>query len=153
MTMKQSIGVLVIGRKRPGFDQEWNGIMVRRCLGALAEMGFECVGAEKPVVDEGTIREAIARIKSAGCEALVVLQPSLGNGQLSMTVAQEWGGVVVLWATPERAESEKVSSCSLVAQHLWGSVMRQVNKPFELIFGDADDQAVRASLRQAIALS
>ncbi len=150
---QQPIGVLIIGRKRPGFDQEWNGIMVRRCLGALAEMQFDCIGAETPVVDEPTIRAAITKIKSGGCESLVVLQPSLGNGQLSLTVAQEWSGPVVLWATPERQESPKASSCSLVAQHLWASVFRQEKHPFELVYGDANDAVVRADLRRAIALS
>jgi L-fucose isomerase-like protein len=153
MDVQEKLGVLIIGRKRPGFDQEWNAIMVKRGVGALREMGFDCIGADAPVVDDQTIRPALEKIRSAGCEAVVVLQPSLGNGQLGVTVAQEWPGPIVLWATPERVESETVSSCSLVAQHLWGSILRQANHSFEFVYGDANDQAVRGELKRAINLS
>ena len=98
------LGVLVIGRKRPGFDQQWNEIIRRRAGEALAALGFEAVGAESPVVDDETIGSALNRIRARGCRALVVLQPSLGHGQLALAVMQRWGGPVVLWATPERPD-------------------------------------------------
>src|SRR5438309_10619685 len=86
----QKIGLLTIGRKRPGFDQQWNEVMRRRADEAFAACGFAITTSDVPVVDEPTTRAAIARIKAAGCEALVVLQPSMGNGQLVLTVSQEW---------------------------------------------------------------
>jgi L-fucose isomerase-like protein len=115
-------------------------------------LGFECVGADVPVVDDATISTAIARIRQANCDALVVLQPSLGNGQLSLAVMQQWGMPVVLWATPERQESEKASSCSLVAQHLWASIFRLSNHPFEFVYGDPSDDQTRAEMSRAISL-
>ena len=152
-TPAASLGVLVIGRKRPGFDQQWNEIIRGRSLGAITALGFEPVGAENPVVDDETIGRALDRIRERGCRALVVLQPSLGAGQLAMTVMQRWPAPVVLWATPERPDGEKVSSCSLVAQHLWSATMRQANHPFEIVYGDPDEAAVRRSLARGIALS
>src|SRR4051812_23455768 len=130
-TKKSALGVLIIGRKRPGFDQEWNQVMCGRAREALTALGCDCFGADTPVVDDQTIGVAIAKIRAAGCDALVVLQPSLGNGQLSLAVLQQWDLPVVLLATPERQESEKASSCSLVAQHLWASILRQAKHPFE----------------------
>jgi L-fucose isomerase-like protein len=147
------LGVLVIGRKRPGFDQEWNQIMRRKAAVAVAALGFTAVGADLNVVDDQTILAALNTIRDAGCDVLVVLQPSLGNGQLSMTVEQNWDGPLVLFATPERPTGEKVSSCSLVATHLWASVMRQANHPFELVYGDPDDHAVRQQLLGAVAIA
>jgi len=44
------VGVLVIGRKRPGFDQEWNAIIRRKAAAALTSLGFTCVGAAVPVI-------------------------------------------------------------------------------------------------------
>ncbi|HEV2293518.1 MAG TPA: hypothetical protein VGR35_06655 [Tepidisphaeraceae bacterium] len=147
------VGVLVIGRKRPGFDQQWSETMRRRSLAALGAVGCEVVGAEAPVVDDKTIVRALDNIRHRACRALIVLQPSLGHGQLAMTIIQRWGGPVVLWATPERPDGENVSSCSLVAQHLWAATLRQAKHPFEIVYGDPDDAAVRRSLAQAIALS
>jgi L-fucose isomerase-like protein len=105
-----------------------------------------------PVVDERTTRAALDRLRAAGCATLLVLQPSLGNGQFALTVAQRWQGPVVLWATPERPDGEKVSSCSLVAQHLWASILRQLNRPFEFVYGDPGAADVRAALSKALAV-
>ena len=146
------LGLLVIGRKRPGFDQEWNGIMRRRAEEALAALGFACVGGDTPVADDVATRQALDRIRAAGCDALLVLQPSIGNGQLALTVAQAWGAPLVLWATPERPDSEKVSSCSLVSQHLWASTLRQSNHPFEIVYGDPGDRRLRQEIRRAVGI-
>src|SRR5438477_3944753 len=149
---RSSVGVLIIGRKRPGFDQEWNQTMCSGARASLSALGYECIGADVPVVDDATIGAAIARIRQSNCEALVVLQPSLGNGQLSLAVMQQWGMPVVLWATPERQESEKASSCSLVAQHLWASIFRLSKHPFEIVYGNPSDDQTRSEMARAIVL-
>src|SRR5689334_16628906 len=82
----RTLGLLTIGRKRPGFDQQWNQVMRTRADEALAALGLQVVRPDEPVVDDQTTRAAIDRLRAAGCEALLVLQPSLGNGQLALTV-------------------------------------------------------------------
>lgn len=147
------IGVLILGRKRPGFDQEWNRIVCARAVEALGKLGCKTLGADEPVVDEATTIDKLEHLQQAGCSALVMLQPSMGHGQLALTVAQRWAGPVVLWATPERPGDGKVSSCSLVGQHLWGSSLRQAGHAFELVYGDPDDAELRADLKRAIAVA
>jgi L-fucose isomerase-like protein len=148
----RKLGLLTIGRKRPGFDQQWNQIMRTRADEALKACGFEVIRAEQPVIDDQTIRAALDLVRQRSCEVLLVLQPSLGNGQLALTVSQEWDAPLVLWATPERTDSEIVSSCSLVAQHLWASVLRQAGRPFELVYGDPTEVATRRALENAAAI-
>ena len=147
------LGVMILGRKRPGFDQEWNQLVCSRAVAALNNLGYTTVGADKPVVDDATIKVALDKLRQAGCQAMVMLQPSMGHGQLALTVAQQWPDPVVLWATPERPGDGKVSSCSLVGQHLWGSSLRQAGHAFELVYGDPGDKALRAELVQAIAIA
>lgn len=147
----KNIGVLIFGRKRPGFDQEWNSIIRERVISTLNALGFACIGADKPVLDDGSIHAAMDEIESAKCEALIVIQPSLTDGQFALTISQRWAGPVILWATPERPGDGKVSSCSLVGQHLWASIYRQARQPFEFVYGDPD--AVHDDLLQAIALA
>ena len=146
------IGVLILGRKRPGFDQEWNQIVCRRSLATLKGLGLTHIGADSPVVDDATLHAVMQQIHQAQCEALVILQPSIGNGQLALSISQHWPNPVVLWATPERPEDGKVSSCSLVGQHLWASVLRQAGHPFEFVYGDGEETTVRADLTRAITL-
>ncbi|HZP06284.1 MAG TPA: hypothetical protein VFB43_15405 [Terracidiphilus sp.] len=156
MMMQESVGkvgVLILGRKRPGFDQEWNQIICRRSLEVLKSLGYQIFSAEAPVVDDATIEAALQQMKDAACEALVLLQPSMGHGQLALTLAQQWPDPVVLWATPERPGDGKVSSCSLVGQHLWGSSLRQAGHGFELVYGDPDDAVFHAELARAIAIA
>ncbi|MGH9608023.1 MAG: L-fucose/L-arabinose isomerase family protein [Terracidiphilus sp.] len=147
------LGVILVGRKRPGFDQEWNRIMTGRCLSVLEQLGYSVVRTEEPVVDEPTTVAALKKVQQAGCEALLLLQPSIAHGQLALTVAQRWSDPVILWATPERPGDGKVSSCSLVGQHLWASSLRQAGRPFEFLYGDPDDSAVRGDLTRAIKLT
>jgi L-fucose isomerase-like protein len=149
----KSVGVLILGRKRPGFDQEWNKIICGRSVAAIEKLGFACTGQDAPVIDDVTLRATLERIRAAGCEALVMLQPSMGNGQLALSLIQAWTGPIVLWATPERPGDGKVSSCSLVGQHLWASMLRQAGHSFELIYGDPDDASLQKELARAIALS
>ena len=52
------LGVLILGRKRPGFDQEWNQVICGRAVAALKSLGYATVGADKPVVDDATIAVA-----------------------------------------------------------------------------------------------
>ena len=147
------VGVLILGRKRPGFDQDWNRMVCARTVAAMEQMGFSCFGADRPVVDDATLAVVLKEICSRGCDVLVMLQPSMGNGQLSLTLAQQWPAPIVLWATPERPGDGKVSSCSLVGQHLWASNLRHAGHPFELVYGDTDTDSVRDELARAIRLA
>ena len=147
------LGVMILGRKRPGFDQEWNQLVCGRAVAALNKLGYKTVGADKPVVDDATIKVALDNLREAGCQAMVMLQPSMGHGQLALTVAQQWPDPIVLWATPERPGDGKVSSCSLVGQHLWGSSLRQAGHAFELVYGDPDDKTTQAELVRAVGIA
>ena len=150
-TSQAPVGVLIFGRKRPGFDQDWNAEIRDRSRKSLAQAGFTCIGAEDVVLDDEAVNGALDRITKAGCLSLIVIQPSLTDGQFALTVSQRWSGPIILWATPERPGDGKVSSCSLVGQHLWASILRQANRPFEFVYGAPED--VQTELRHAVALS
>src|ERR1700690_1358861 len=147
----KNIGVLIFGRKRPGFDREWNSIIRDRTLTTLQSLGFNSVGAERPVLDDDSIHQAMGEIEKAKCRALIVIQPSISDGQFALTISQRWSDPIILWATPERPGDGKVSSCALVGQHLWASIYRQSHRPFEFVYGDGDE--VKSDLLRAIALT
>ena len=148
---KLKLGVLIFARKRPGFDQDWSRTIRDRTLVTIEKLGFEYVGAETPVLDDETVHAALAKIESAGCGALIVIQPSIADGQYAFTIAQRWTGPVVLWATPERQGDGKASSCSLVGANLFASIFRQAHFAFELVNGDPE--VVHDDLLRAVALT
>jgi L-fucose isomerase-like protein len=147
--------VLIFARKRPGFDQEWSKIIRGQALDILAQQGYEVVGADTTVVDDETVSAAVDKIVVAGCAAIIVLQPSIADGQFVFTILQRWSGPLILWTTPERPGDGKVSSCGLTGQQLFGSILRQANRPFELIYGLPNGSLENSipELRRAIAVS
>jgi len=150
-TATSKLGVLIFARKRPGFDQEWSRSIRQRTTSTLKALGFECVGTEPPVLDDETVHAALNQIEAAGCNALIVIQPSIADGQYAFTIMQRWFGPVILWATPERPGDGKVSSCSLVGANLFASIFRQARRGFEFVNGDPDE--VHEQLVRAIALT
>ena len=147
----KSVGVLMFGRKRPGFDQDWSAEVREGCRRTLEGLELACVGADEVVLDDESVNRALDAIEAANCRSLIVIQPSLADGQYALRVSQRWRGPVILWATPERPGDGKVSSCSLVGQHLWASILRRADHPFEFVYGSSD--SVRDALRRAILLS
>jgi L-fucose isomerase-like protein len=127
--------VLIFARKRPGFDQEWSKVVRAQALDILAQQGFEIVGGDDTVVDDETVSATVEKITAAGCIALVILQPSIADGQFVFTILQRWSGPLILWTTPERPQDGKVSSCGLTGQNLFASILRQSGRPFELVYG------------------
>src|ERR1035441_1921968 len=134
-TANNKIGVLIRGRKRPGIDQERSAASSEGYRNSLTDLGFACIGADDLVLDDETVNAALDAIEREQCRALLVIQPSLADGQFALTVSQRWQDPIILWATPERPGDGKVSSCSLVGQHLWASILRQANHSFEFVYG------------------
>lgn len=147
------LGVIFLGRKRPGFDQEWGAAMEKRVREALeADPSLEILGGSLKVVDEASLRNAVAGYDQDGADALVVLQTTMGDGRLAPTLAQLWRDPIVLWSTPENPEGDMISSCSTVGTHCWASVFRQMGHAFELVGGDPELPEVQTKLRTAVRL-
>lgn len=147
------VGFLAIGRKRPGFDPEWGRKMAAAAWFASEELSLKTILPERPVVDDTTLRRAIEELKLSHCQTLLVLQPTMGDGRLAPILAQLWDDPVVLWATPERPDTDRVSACSLVGTHVFASILRQMGRPFELVYGSADDESTRQQVMAAARLA
>jgi hypothetical protein len=146
-------GFLVIGRKRPGFDVEWGAEMEAAAWTAANEMGLDPFRPQAHATDDASLRRATDEARRAGCDALVVLQPTMGDGRLAPLLAQQWSDPVVFWATPERPDGGKVSSCSLVGTHVFASIFRQLGRPFEIACGHPGDARTRRELATAVRLA
>jgi L-fucose isomerase-like protein len=138
-------GLLIIGRKRPGFDPEWAKQIEAEALDTLNTLGFGSVMKAR-AVDDVSLQEALTQLRAAGVNTLIVNQPTIGDGRLAPTIGQIWNDPVLLWATPERPGAEKVTACALVGQHLFASLLRQLNRPFEIVYGPTNDAQTKAAL-------
>jgi len=147
------VGFLAIGRKRPGFDPEWGAEIEGMAWAAVTELDLDPFRPPTRAVDDASLRQALHELRHTGCDALVVLQPTMGDGRLVPILAQVWSDPLVFWATPERQDSVKVSSCSLVGTHVFASTFRQLGRPFEVVNGHPQDAKTRQSLMTAVRLA
>ena len=147
------IGVLFIGRRRPGFDMDWGKQMESRVRAHLQQTGFGIFEPSEKAMDDGSLRRVMAQCEAEKVEALVVLQTTMGDGRLAPTLAQLWPDPPVLWATPENQSGDMISSCSLVGAHCWASVLRQMGHAFELVNGDPDNPETRRRLSEAVRMA
>ena len=148
------LGVVVVGRRRPGFDMEWGRAMEERVRAQLrAERDFLFFEPAEKAVDDASLRRVLAACADQSVDALVVLQATMGDGRLAPAVAQLWSDPILLWATPENPQGDMISSCSLVAAHNWASIFRQLGHGFELVHGAPEDAVVQRRLREAVRLA
>lgn len=145
------LGLLIIGRKRPGFDLEWAKQIEAEALTTLEALNLGAVTKAR-AVDDPSLREAVDALRQAGVNTLVVVQPTIGDGRLAPLIGQLWGAPVVLWATPERPGATKVTACGLVGGHLFASILRQQHFPFEIVYGPTNSADTIQSLRTAVQL-
>jgi L-fucose isomerase-like protein len=86
-------------------------------------------------------------------DVIVLLQTTMGDARLAPTLAQLWPEPLILWATPEKQDGDMISSCSLVGAHCWASVLRQMGRAFELVYGDPNAVATQQGFREAVRLA
>lgn len=144
---KTKLGVLLLGRKRPGFDQEWGREVAEEARDFLRK-SYDAFVAET-VVDDASLRRAVAQCREERCEVLLTLQPTMSDGRLAPVLAQLWNGPVVLWATPERPDGSGVS-CALVGNHVFAATLRQIGRPFEIVYGGPKYERLGRDLDEAI---
>jgi L-fucose isomerase-like protein len=143
------LGVIFLGRRRPGFDMDWGKRMEERVRGWLQQSGFAFFEAPEKVADDTSLRRAMDSFNGQKVDVIVLLQTTMGDARLAPTLAQLWPDPLVLWATPENQQGDMISSCSLVGLHCWASVLRQMAHPFEIVNGDPDAAATQQRFTEA----
>lgn len=147
------VGVLFLGRRRPGFDMDWGKQMEERVRKQLKGARISFFEPPEKAVDDASLRRAMAACEAEKVDAIVLLQATMGDGRLSLTLAQLWPHPLILWATPEKQDGDMISSCSLVGVHCWASVLRQMGHPFELVYGDPDAAETVRRFSEAVHLA
>jgi L-fucose isomerase-like protein len=147
------IGVLFLGRSRPGFDPEWGAEIKKRIRAVADQSDVEWVIPSDNIYDDAGLREAIEACRAQQCEALVVTQPTVSDVRLGPVVAQLWPAPLVLWATPEKPSGSMISANSLVGTHAMAATLRHLGHRFELVYGDPDDERCMGELWQAVRLA
>jgi L-fucose isomerase-like protein len=141
--------VFFIGRKRPGFDPQWGAFLEKAIRSQLETSPFEPVFFG-PVADETALAQNIAAARQSGVEAIIVSQPTMGDGNLWSAFVTEWDSPIIIFATPENPKNTKVSACGLVGAHNWASGLSQAGRPPIIVYGLPGQSETITGLNQAV---
>ncbi len=147
------LGVIFLGRRRPGFDMEWGKKQEEKTRAWLRQSGFTIIEPSEKAVDDPSIRRAVGACAEQGAQVLLLLQTTMGDGRLAPTLAQLWPDPLILWATPEKQDGDMISSCSLVGAHAWGSTLRQMGHSFDFVYGDVEAPETQQRLKEAVRMA
>jgi L-fucose isomerase-like protein len=147
------VGIIFLGRRRPGFDMDWGKQMEERVRAVLSKNRFSIFEPSEKAIDDPSMRRVLSECTAQKADALVLLQTTMGDGRLAPTLAQLWPDPLILWATPEKPDGDMISSCSLVGAHCWASVLRQMGHAFELVYGEPEGAETQLRFREAVAMA
>ncbi|HID75732.1 MAG TPA: sugar isomerase, partial [Planctomycetaceae bacterium] len=150
---KMKIGLIFLGRKRPGFDMQWGRLTEQRVRERVARTECDVFEPPEKAIDHASLRRAVEACERQSVDAIVLLQATMADGRLAPTAAQLWADPLVLWATPEKPDGDMISSCSLVGTHVWASTLRRMGHPFELVYGDPAEDETGRQLVDAVRLA
>eukprot|EP01062_Namystynia_karyoxenos_P057168 TRINITY_DN4810_c0_g1_i1.p1 TRINITY_DN4810_c0_g1~~TRINITY_DN4810_c0_g1_i1.p1 ORF type:complete len:504 (+),score=182.88 TRINITY_DN4810_c0_g1_i1:79-1590(+) len=152
-----TVGLLILDRKRPwpscknpDTGREWRDDMLSKIRETLGNTPFTIYDCPERVDDDPSLRRALARMRRARCDVLVAVQPTISDGRLAPILCQEWEHTPVLWATPEEQTGRMIAGNSLVGVHLYGSTLRQLGRPFEMVYGNLDWALAGAQLQRGV---
>ncbi len=146
------IGALFLNRKRPGFDPEWGRLITSKVKKFLTETQYEVFIPDINITDYSSFKNAISVCKNENVNVLIVLQPTLSDGNLAASLATLWDKPFILWATPTDTNSEKIKSNSLVGTHIFASTLSQFGRKYEIIYGMPDQQRFVNEFHDAVRL-
>ncbi len=150
---KTKLGVIFLGRTRPGFDVGWGATMNETATETIDSLGIPWIKTDIEVIDDASMKRALADLKNSKSNSLLLLQTRMADPRLSLTLYQQWHDPISLWATPENPDSDVVSSCSLVGVHAMASALKHLGVKFNLVYGNPDDDITRGKLRDAVLMS
>jgi len=105
------------------------------------------------IVDDASLRNALAACTDAHCDVLVAVQPTMSDGRMAPVLGQSASAPVVFWATPEKQEGSMISACSLVGAHTFGASLALVGHAFEFAYGMPGEAETEKELGEAVSVA
>ncbi|TVQ24461.1 MAG: sugar isomerase [Spirochaetaceae bacterium] len=145
-----SVGLLIMGRKRPGFDPEWGAEVTSRIRNLLDEFPWTVHVPSGNIADDAELSRSVEMCRREGVTTLIVVQPTISDGRLAPLLSRLWRKPMVFWATTEKPTGSMISANSLVGTHVMAATLRQLGHPLEFVYGHPDDEELQRRLRQAV---
>ena len=87
------VGVVFIGRRRPGFDMDWGRGHQQRAREWFNKSGFAIFEPGEKAVDDASMRSSMVACEAQKVDVIAVLQTTMGDARLAPTLAQDFGPI------------------------------------------------------------
>ncbi|SIQ76297.1 L-fucose isomerase [Alkalispirochaeta americana] len=145
-----SIGLLIMGRKRPGFDPEWGATITSRIQAFLESLPWTVHSPPETITDTTELTKAVDFCRARGVTVLVIVQPTISDGRLAPLLSRLWEEPLLLWATTEKQEGSMISANSLVGTHAMAATLRHLGHAISFAYGHPDDPKTQEALQREI---
>lgn len=142
--------IAMIATARPTFVVDVAQERARAARALLTELGAEVVGPEELVMTPEDVEAA--RPYLAGADQVVHVCASFSDAGPAMALYADLDQPVLLWAFREPGPvGDKLWLNSLCGANLFGHALARLGRQARLVYGEADEPAVRESLQQVLA--
>ena len=128
------LGILPLGR--PTFDVPFAEDNLVAMLSALDATRHEIVGPRKMLLDEGATRAAMAELKSAGVDQVLILQVTFTDASLTVAIGASFDQPMSIWAIPEPRGGGRLRLNSLCGLNLAAHALGLNDREFGWLFAD-----------------
>ena len=133
---------------RPTFDLDLANALTAQVYAALAESGYDPVGAQDLIMDGAAIDARIAELEAADIDMILALQASFADSTMILQLARALKETpLLLWALPEAKVGGRLRINSFCGINLAAHGLRRAGLPYDYIYAAPDEEAAHEKLR------
>jgi len=132
------LGIIAIAR--PTFDVPFAEDVASTAYATLESSEIDVVGDSALAMSVEAVQAAVAELKLAGIDGLVIVQATFADSSLALA-AGDIDVPVVLWAFPEERSGGRLRLNSFCGINLAGFALTRLDREYGWLLSDADDGA------------
>lgn len=133
------LGILPLGR--PTFDVEYAQTNLASMLDVLDATGHEIVGPRDLLFDEAATLDAIATLKDANVDQVMILQVTFTDAAMTVSIGRAFGQPLSIWAIPEPRIGGRLRLNSFCGLNLASHALGLNDRAFSWMFCDPSKNA------------
>jgi len=144
----KTVGILPLGR--PTFDVPFAVENLNAMILTLRAAGYSIAGQEKLLFDADATRAAIADLKKAKLDAVLVMQVTFTDAAMAVEIANSFDGPLLMWAIPEPRMGSRLRLNSFCGLNLAGHALGRNRRQFGYLYASPESNGVEKELRDLI---
>ena len=149
MTKIQTIGVLPLARST--FDVALSEDYLARMLAVLERPGHAIAEPRKLLMDQDATRAAIAELKQAAPDQILVLQISFTDAAAIVEIANGFDAPLSIWAVPEARTGGKLRLNSFCGLNLAAHALGLNGRDFSYLYADPQSPGIAEAVGELLA--